>query len=446
MLEISRRAAVGALGGMATAADPDTRPNTLVIVADDLRWDALGCTGHPFVQTPNIDRIAREGARFDNAFTTTPLSLLSRTTLLTGLYAHQHEVGGNDEPGSRSTSPVAFPLLQQKAGYATAFVGQWHRGTEDSPRPGFDRWISFKGQGQYLNPTFNIDAKAVSQTGYITDLLNTAVVDFIRRKRSKPFSLILSHKAIHDPFQPAERHRHLYDGMKPRYPASIHDSLEKKPVLRRTPPSSRAAAPVGDAVVRQQMQCLAAVDEGVGKILAALEETGQLDNTFLIFTSTNGYFWGEHGLWDKRAAYDEAIRVPLLIRYPRLIRAGVRLRNYVLNCDLAPTITEVSRTLPVPAMKGRSVVPLLQGRARSWRSSFLSEYYEERRSPRIPSWQAVRTDRWKYIRYTKLEGMDEFYDLAGDPLEMKNLISDASVSGALNDSKEELARLWRLTF
>jgi N-acetylglucosamine-6-sulfatase len=184
----------------------------------------------------------------------------------------------------------------------------------------------------------------------------------------------------------------------------------------------------------------------MGKIFAALEETRQLDNTIIMFTSDNGFLWGEHALTDKRVPYDESIRIPLLIRYPRLIRAGTRLRNFVLTTDLAPTLVEISRSSPLGESKGRSLVPLLQGRARGWRSSFIFEYFEDPQAKTMPSWQAIRTDRWKYIRYTNLEGMDEIYDLASDPYEMRNLINDPSAQDVLSDSKEELARLWRETF
>lgn len=447
MIEVTRREAVAAFIGVANrAAQNDTRPNTLVILTDDLRWDALGCTGHPFAKTPNIDRLAREGARFESAFVTTPLDSPSRATLFTGQYAHQHDVRTNGENGALSMKLKTFAQMQQKTGYETALIGKWHMGTEDAPRPGFDRWVSFKGQGQYVNPTFNVDGKAVQQAGYVTDLLNSYAIEFIRKRRGKPFSLVLSHKAVHGPQVTADKYRNLYASDPIRHVSNGNSSLEGKSALRRKIDGEQPSKPTSDETIRSQLQTLASVDDGVGKILAALDEIKQLDNTLVIFTSDNGYFWGEHGLTDKRAAYDESIRVPLLLRYPAIARAGTRLRNFVLNADLAPTILEVSRVAPAPEMRGRSLVPLLQGRAKAWRTQFLAEYFEEARVTRIPSWQAIRTDRWKYIRYTNLDGMDEFYDLASDPYEMKNLISDPTVEVALADSKEDLARLWRESF
>jgi N-acetylglucosamine-6-sulfatase len=448
----TRRTAIGALGAAASGAGAlaqDQRPNTLVVLVDDLRWDALSVMGHPFIKTPNIDRIAREGVRFDHAYVTTPLCSPSRASFLTGQWVHKHEVNSNGDNGALSMKLRTFPQLQQKAGYETAFIGKWHMGNEDAPRPGFDRWVSFKGQGVYNNPVFNIDGKPTPQSGYITDLLSASAVDFLKKRRGKPFSLFLAHKAVHGPFTPAERHKTLYANETIRRAASSSDTLESKPALRRTLPGDRPQQQQrgpSDETIRAQLQCLASIDDGVGRILAALEETRQLDNTMIVFTSDNGYFWGEHGLGDKRAAYDESIRIPMLIRYPRLVRPGTRLRNFVLNTDLAPTMVEVSRATPVPEMKGRSLVPLLAGRARGWRTSFFCEYFEEAQFPRIPSWQAIRTERWKYIRYTNLQGMDELYDLASDAGEMRNLAGDASANGALEDCKEEMARLWRESF
>jgi N-acetylglucosamine-6-sulfatase len=443
---LSRRAALGTLAAAPGASAQDRRPNTLFVLVDDLRWDATGVTGHPFVKTPAIDRIAREGVRFDNAFVTTPLCSPSRASFLTGQFAHQHDVRGNGDSTALSMKLATYPAMQQKAGYETAFIGKWHMGADDTPRPGFDRWVSFKGQGVYNNPVFNVDGRQSPQSGYITDLLTRQAVDFIRKPRGKPFSLVLAHKAVHGPFTPAERHRTLWANDPIRRAASVNDALQDKPALRRQPQSATAQRGPSDEIIRQQMQCLAAIDEGLARVLAALEETRQLDNTAIVFASDNGYLWGEHGLGDKRAAFDESIRIPMFVRYPALIRPGTRVRDFVLNVDLAPTMLELSRVAPARDMRGRSVVPLIAGRAKAWRTSFIAEYFEEPQFPRVPSWQALRTPRFKYVRYTQLEGMDEFYDLQSDPQELKNLISDPLAADALVDHKEELARLYKETF
>ncbi|MBX6314203.1 MAG: sulfatase-like hydrolase/transferase, partial [Isosphaeraceae bacterium] len=199
-----------ALAGSVTAAEAPARPNIVFILVDDLRWDALGCTGHPFAETPNIDRIAREGVNFRNAFVTTPLCSPSRASFLTGRYVHAHGVKGNGDNSALSHRLVTFPRLLHDAGYETAFIGKWHMGTDDSPRPGFDRWVSFKGQGQYNDPILNVDGEAKKVEGYMTDLLNDHAVAFLKRSHEKPFLLYLSHKAVHGPFTPAERHKDLY--------------------------------------------------------------------------------------------------------------------------------------------------------------------------------------------------------------------------------------------
>jgi len=425
---------------LAAAAPQRGRPNIVFILTDDQRWDALQSAGHPFVQTPNIDRIGHEGARFRNAFVTTPLCSPSRASFLTGLYVHSHQVVGNGNNNARSHELVTFPRLLHDAGYETAYFGKWHMGNDDSPRPGFDRWVSFKGQGQYVDPVLNEDGAAAKVPGYITDLLTDRAVEFIRRDHTKPFLVYLAHKAVHGPFTPAERHRALYESAAITRAPNAQDTLAGKPALRR-PADNPAGTGPGDAVIRNQLRALVAVDEGVGRILKSLEETGRLDDTVVVFASDNGYFWGEHGLGDKRAAYEESIRIPLLVRYPKRVKAGKVLDAPVLNVDLAPTLLELAGAPPLARGHGRSFAALLGGGRAAWRTSFLAEYFAEPQFPRIPSWQAVRGERWKYIHYTELDGMDELYDLKADPGELQNRIGDPAAAAALRAMKEELERL-----
>ena len=428
-----------AWGARAEAAE-GRRPNIVFILTDDQRWDALSSAGHPFLRTPNVDRLAREGARFRNAFVTTPLCSPSRGSFLTGLYVHAHGVHDNRDHNALSHQLVTFPRLLHDAGYETAYVGKWHMGNDDAPRPGFDRWVSFRGQGQYVDPVLNEDGRAAKVPGYMTDLLHDRAVEFVRRKRSKPFLLYLAHKAVHGPFTPAERHKTLYAGEPIRRAPNAADTLEGKPALRRGPAAAPGTGP-GDEVIRNQLRALVAVDEGVGRILDALQETRQLDDTLVVFTSDNGYFWGEHGLGDKRAAYEESIRIPLVARYPRRIRAGTVVDAMVLNVDIAPTLLELGGVANPPRLHGRSFVPLLAGKRRGWRASFLAEYFAEAQYPRIPAWQAVRTERWKYVHYTELDGMDELYDLRGDPGELRNRIADRGSANVLAEMKRQLQRL-----
>lgn len=443
------------------------RPNIVFILIDDLRWDELGCAGHPFIKTPNIDRIARDGAFFRNAFMTTPLCSPSRASFLTGQYAHTHGITSNVDRSAASHQLVTFPRLLHQSGYETAFIGKWHMGNDDSPRPGFDRWVSFKGQGTYYDPYINEDGKSVRPSGYITDILNNYAVEFIKRRHDKPFLVYLAHKAIHpevtqnndgsvnladaELFIPAERHKNLYAGKKIPRRLSYGRAPEGKPALQRRidnlPPLGPVTITRNEAILGRQ-RSLMAIEDGVGEILKALKETGQLDNTVIVFTSDNGYFYGEHGLSvERRLAYEESIRMPLLVRYPKAIKAGTTCDEFALNIDLAPTLLELAGVRVPGTMQGSSLVPFLEGKQPVWRNSFLIEYYSDKVFPRVlqMGYKAVRNQRWKYIHYLELEGMDELYDLKTDPYEMKNLIDQPAATKALNEMKQEIERLFKQT-
>jgi N-acetylglucosamine-6-sulfatase len=452
-----------AINQRSVSAVKNSPPNIVFILIDDLRWDELGCVGHPYVRTPHIDRIAREGVMFRNAFMTTPLCSPSRASFLTGQYAHTHGITDNVDRSAASKLLVTFPKLLHRSGYETAFIGKWHMGNDDAPRPGFDRWVSFKGQGTYLNPEINENGKLVKRPGYTTDILNDYAVDFIRQRHDRPYLVYLAHKAIHpeitqnndgsvnlqdaERFLPAERHQNAYSGVTiPRRP-NYGRAPEGKPALQRQignlPPLGARTVTPDEAILGRQ-RTLLAIDEGVGEILKALKETGQLENTVVVFTSDNGYFYGEHGLSvERRLAYEESIRMPLLVRYPKVIKPGLVRDEMVLNIDLAPTLLSLAGSSVPIYMQGRSLVPLLKGERAKWRSSFLIEYYSDTVFPRIlkMGYKAVRTDRWKYVHYLELRGMDELYDLKTDPYEMKNLISTPRVLATLRLLKSELARL-----
>jgi N-acetylglucosamine-6-sulfatase len=441
----------------------DLRPNIVFILVDDLRWDELGIVGHPYIKTPNIDRIGREGAMFRNAFVTTPLCSPSRAGFLTGQYAHTNGIIDNVDRSAASHKLVTFPLLLQQSGYETAFIGKWHMGNDDRPRSGFDRWVSFKGQGAYINPEINEDGKPVKPVGYITDILSGYAVEFIKQRRDKPFLVYLAHKAIHpevsqnndgsvnladsERFFPAERHMNLYAGVTIPRRLNARRSPVGKPALERRigelPPLGAGTGTRDDVVLGRQ-RTLMAIDEGVGEILRALKETGQLDKTVIVFTSDNGYFYGEHGLSvERRLAYEESIRVPLLVRYQRMIKAGTVCGEFALNIDLAPTLLSMAGVSVPGNIQGRSLAPLLKGERFKWRDSFLIEYYSDRVFPRIAQmgYRSVRNGRWKYIHYLELEGMDELYDLKADPYEMKNLITQPGAEKALHKMRLEMERL-----
>jgi len=443
------------------------KPNIVFILIDDLRWDELGIVGHPYIKTPNIDRIGHEGILFRNAFMTTPLCSPSRASFLTGQYAHQHGITDNVDRSAASHRLITFPALLHQAGYETAFIGKWHMGNDDQPRPGFDRWVSFKGQGTYLNPDINEDGKSIKPSGYTTDILNGYAVEFIRRRHDKPFLVYLAHKAIHpevtqnddgsvdlsaaERFIPAPRHEQAFAGVSIPRRANYGRAPQGKPALLRQignlPPLGPGTV-TSDRAILERQRTLLAIEDGVGEILQTLRDTNQLDNTILVFTSDNGYFYGEHGLSvERRLAYEESIRMPLLIRYPKLIKPGTIRNELTLNIDLAPTLLSLSGVAVPADMQGRSLVPLFRQRRPAWRNSFLIEYYSDKVFPRIlqMGYKAVRTQRWKYIHYLELDGMDELYDLGSDLYEMMNVIDQPVARKPLARMRAELERLLRQT-
>ena len=305
----------------ATIAAPDdaNRANIIVILVDDVRWDGLGVTGHPFVETPNIDRLAEEGVLFRNAFVTTPLCSPSRASFLTGRYARTHGVIVNDDPGGISHQLATFPGILERAGYDTAFIGKWHMGEDDSPRPGFTHWISVAGQGTYADPELNINGRRVQASGHLTDLLVGYADDFVRTaaRGSRPFLLYLSHKAVHEPGEAPMRYRGSYNGAPVPCSPGCDDTLEGKPALTRNVPGTVLPRPglgPNDPNIRGRKRRLPAVDDGVWRLRRTLEEERILDETMIVFTSDNGYFHREHGLENKRSTYEVSLRVPLLVR------------------------------------------------------------------------------------------------------------------------------------
>ena len=451
--------------GCETGPPPDERPNLLFILMDDVRWDDLGYTGHPFVQTPHIDRIAREGVQFRNSFAATPLCSPNRASILTGQYAHVHGIIDNVDRSAQSHQLITFPKLLHDSGYETAFIGKWHMGIDDTRRPGFDYWLSIKGQGYYVDPEVNDNGETKKIPGYATDVFSERAVEFISQQHEKPFLLYLSHKAVHPNifqyadgsispipadggFLPAERHKDLYAGEEvPRRP-NTKSYAEGKPALQRKIEGLPDLGPdtgTPDHIILNRLRMVTAADEGIGRILETLESSGQLDNTVIVFTADHGYFYGEHGLnKERRLAYEEIARTPLAVRYPKLIEAGRSVDEFVLSIDLAPTLLELGGAAIPSHIQGHSLVPFLKGKPPGrWRESFLIEYYSDKVWPRLVTmgYQAVRSKRWKYIHYVDLEDMDELYDLDHDPYEMKNLIDDPAAAGDLSAAKEELQRL-----
>lgn len=441
----------------------DNKPNIIVVLVDDMRWDEFSAAGHAYIKTPNIDRIAKEGVYFKNAFCTTPLCSPSRASFLTGQYAHTNGIVDNTARNEQSHQLKTFPLVLEEAGYETAFIGKWHMGNDDSPRAGFDFWVSLKGQGEAIDPNLNIDGKQEQVKGYVTDILTDFSLKFIEKKRSTPFLLYLSHKALHPNiiqnndgstanigeggFVAAHRHKGMYRESVFRRRPNHGIPPEDKPALMRKigelPPLGKETA-TPEQVIRDRSEMLMAVDESLGKIMDALVKAGELDNTIIVFASDHGYWYGEHGLNDeRRLAYEEGIRIPLLIRYPKKITAGLSPDEMVLSIDLAPTLLELAGLKPAEKMEGMSLLPLLKGSDTTWRKSLLIEYYSDTVFPRIDKmgYKAVRTERYKYIQYQDLTGMDELYDLKSDPYELNNLVNNAESKLLLDEMKLELGKL-----
>lgn len=442
---------------------PDSKPRNIVyILIDDLRYDAMGFMGHPFLQTPHIDRLAREGVHCQNAFVTTALCSPSRASVLTGLYAHTHGVVDNNNPVR--TDLVFFPQYLQSAGYETAFMGKWHMGGEhDDPQRGFDYWLSFRGQGVYWpkNPgtpnatTLNINGKRVPQKGYITDELSDYAVEWISQRKEKPFFLYLSHKAAHAEFIPADRHKGKYQEAVVKLPETHPDTPENyagKPRWVKDQRNSWHGVDYpyhSDLDVREYYkrycETILAVDDCVGRLIGQLEKQGILDSTLIVFMGDNGFLFGEHGLIDKRNAYEESMRVPLVMRCPELFKGGSKVAQVVANIDIAPTLLETAGLQPPGHLQGRSFLPLARGQEIPWRDVFLYEYYWERNFPQTPTIHALRGDQFKYIRYQGIWDTDELYDIQADPHETRNLIQETAHAGTVKQMNRQLFQLLKET-
>jgi arylsulfatase A-like enzyme len=454
--DISRRQVLEILGGAAALgmlntsmprwafSEPQERPNIIFILSDDHRWDHMSSMGHPFLETPNLDRIAHEGALCENAFVTSSLCSPSRASFLTGQYAHTHGVKNNITPWSEEN--VTFLELLKQSGYETAFIGKWHMPGKGLPNlRGVDRFVSFtiqRGQGRYFNCPLIVDGvKTPSRKEYITEELTDYALDFVREKRDKPFCLYLSLKAVHHRWLPPRDLKGTYRDIKDLHLPPEADNwigLVDNQIIYGT-------FGVLEQMYRGYCETILAIDREVGRILDHLDASGLADNTVVIYAGDNGVYWGERRLVDKRFAYEEVIRVPFLFRYPKLIeKPGERLPQMVLNIDLAPTILDLAGITIPSNIQGKSVVPLLASKDVSWRNSWLYEYFHDFPYT-VPAMYALRTENYKYIEYESKCYSPEVYNIASDPGEKKNLYGTKLSSQILPKLQQELIRLKRET-
>jgi len=438
---VTRRESIRILGGAVAIAgissftlptnlfgsQKEKKPNIIFILTDDHRWDCLSAVGHPFLKTPNMDRIAGEGVLFNNAFVTTSLCSPSRASFLTGQYASVHGVKNNATRWDEKKD-ITFMEYLKKAGYDTAFIGKWHMPGGQLPHlPGVDLFISFTrkdGQGDYYNCPIYVNHKLTpNRKPYITEELTDYALDFVDEDRENPFCLYLSHKAVHHDWRPPEHLKGMYGDVDLSH--SFAPESDKYNTWTNLNWLEGTMGNMHD-VYRRYCECLVSVDEQLGRLLQKLEAKGILDDTVIVYAGDNGYLWGEHRLYAKHYPYEESIRIPYLIRAPRnlIFEPGRKADQMVLNIDLAPTLLDIAG-IPIPdTMQGESFLPILESKTAPGRKSFIYELFMDFPfGGRVPPHKALRTERYKYIEWEVCRDEPEIYDLKKDPREMKDLIN-----------------------
>ncbi|MEK7415897.1 MAG: sulfatase [Planctomycetota bacterium] len=471
-----------------SAADQTARPNIVFIFSDDHAWQAISAYGESrkLIDTPAIDRIAKEGMRFNRCLVPNPICGPSRACVLTGTYSH---INGfyNNTNNNFDGSQATFPKALQAAGYQTAIVGKWHLGSNPT---GFDHWEILPNQGEYFSPRTIANGKPTANPGaHVTDLTTANSLAWLKtRDRSKPFMLMFQQKAPHREWSPAIRHLDHDQGRVYPEPASLFDdyagrgiaerdqemtlakSMQAKDVSLVAPPGMtpeqraawdayyeprnaafRAAKPTGNDLVRWRYQrymhdylaCVRGVDEGVGEMLDYLDREGLADNTIVVYSSDQGFFLGEHGWFDKRWIFEESLRTPLLVRWPTVVKPGSTCDKIVSNIDFAQTLLDAAGVAAPERMQGRSLVPLLKGQTPAdWRTSFYYQYYEYPVPHRVRPHYGVVTDRYKLVKfYATGEDYSELFDLKTDPGEMRSVFGQPEMAGVQKQLEQELARL-----
>ncbi len=484
---------VGSFAPVAVAAE-QKRHNILFIFSDDHAAQALSCYGSNRNETPNLDRIAKEGMLFENCFCTNSICGPSRAVIQTGKHSHLNGFyrNGNKFDGNQQT----FPKLLQKVGYQTAVIGKWHLGTHQVPQ-GFDYSEVLIGQGPYYNPPMrkSVDggpATVEKHVGYTTDIIADLTLEWLKNGRddSKPFMLMCQHKAPHRNWQPGPDHLTLYDDMEMPEPPTLFDDYEGMGLAARqqdmsiaktmnandlkfrapgnlTPEQRKkwdaAYGPKNEAFekanltgkdlvrwkyqryVKDYLRCIAGVDDNVGRVLDYLDETGLAENTVVIYTSDQGFYLGEHGWFDKRFIYEESFRMPLMVRWPGVTKPGSKNSDLVQNLDFAQTFLDVADAEIPGDMQGHSLVPLLQGKTpEDWRDSVYYHYYEFPGAHSVKRHYGLRTDRYTMTHFYFDVDEWELYDLEKDPLQQKSVYGDPAYAETVAELKTELARLQKL--
>ena len=471
-----------AYAALAQAAE---RPNILFIFTDDHAYQSLSCYGSKINETPNLDRIAKEGVRFDNCFVTNSICGPCRAVILTGKYSHLNGFyrNGNRFDGEQQT----FPKLLQKAGYQTAMIGKWHLATTPT---GFDYYHVLRGQGPYYNPPMLTSDGPVKHIGYTTDIITDEAIKWLKEKRDsdKPFMLMYQHKAPHRNWQPGPDHLTMYDDVDIPEPPTLFDDYSNRasPASKQTMEIDRhmtlgsdlklntpgnltpeqkevwnkAYGPKNEKFkeanlegrdlvrwkyqryIKDYLRCIASVDDNVGRVLDYLDETGLAKNTVVIYSSDQGFYLGEHGWFDKRWMYEESLRTPLMVRWPGVVKPGSERDEFVSNLDFAETFLDIAGVEVPDDMQGRSFKMMLEGKdaPEDWRDSFYYHYYEFPGAHSVARHYGVRTDRYKLIHYYR-RGEWELFDLKEDPQEMNSVYGDEEYADVQKELEEELERL-----
>lgn len=451
------------------------RPNILFIMSDDHAAHAISAYGSRINETPHLDRIANEGMRLDNCFCTNSICAPSRATILTGKYNHLNGVRTLYENFDARQNHVAKIL--QENGYQTAMIGKWHLGHGGNSDPtGFDYWNIFPGQGEYHDPIMYEMGEEKEYKGYATDIVTDLTIDWLDNiDREKPFFVMCHHKAPHRPWDPDEKYMHLYEDVDIPEPETFHDDystrvyaaheaemridthLTKRDV-KMDPPEGLSPSELKSwyyqRYIKDYLRCIASVDDNVGRLLDYLDEKGLTEDTIVIYTSDQGFFLGDHGWYDKRFMYEESLRMPFLIRYPRSIKPGTSTDAFALNVDFAQTFLDYAGIEAPEDMQGRSLRPILEGEVpEDWQTSMYYRYWEHMSEHNVAAHYGIRTHRYKLIYYygeglgvpgardIKREPAWELFDLEKDPYELNNVYSDPAYQDVVEELKKELYRL-----